>query len=169
VVPGPVARETIELSWPDLQEIVERVASEIRHGGVPQILVAISRGGLVPAVMLSHLLDVRDVRALTIIHTVDDQVYAAKTATVQVCQPETLGVLEGSDVLLVDDIVGTGKTLAVARADVAAHGPGRIRSVALTANAAKWPDDRLGRPDHIGMLVHSWVVFPWERSAMPQQ
>jgi hypoxanthine phosphoribosyltransferase len=161
-----VARETIKLSWPDLQEIVTQVASEIRLGGVPQILIAISRGGLVPAVILSHLLDVRDVRVLTIIHTVDDQVYAAKTATAQVCRPETLGVLDGADVLLVDDIVGSGKTLAAACTDVTAHGPGRIRSAALTANAARWPDDRPGRPDHIGMLVRSWVVFPWERSAI---
>ena len=166
---GPVARETIELSWTDLQGSVERVAGEIRLGGVPQILVAISRGGLVPAVMLSHLLGVRDVRVLTIIHTVDDQVYAAKTAAARVCRPETVGVLEGSDVLLVDDIVGSGKTLAVARADVAAHSPGRIRSVALAANSARWPDDQPGRPDYIGMLVRSWVVFPWERFAVPQQ
>ncbi len=34
--------------------------------------MAISRGGLVPAVMLSHYLDVRDLRVLTVVHTVDD-------------------------------------------------------------------------------------------------
>jgi hypothetical protein len=134
---GPAAREITEMTWPDLQRIITRIADEIRSGGTPQILVAISRGGLVPAVMLSHLLDVRDLRVLTISHTVDDQVYAAKTGTPRVRRPETL----------------------------ATHHPGRIRTMALTANAAKWPPSQPGRPDYIGMLIHSWVAFPWERQA----
>jgi hypothetical protein len=162
---GPAAREITEMTWPDLQRIITRIADEIRSGGTPQILVAISRGGLVPAVMLSHLLDVRDLRVLTISHTVDDQVYAAKTGTPRVRRPETLGAIDGTDVLVVDDIVGSGKTLSIARTELATHHPGRIRTMALTANAAKWPPSQPGRPDYIGMLIHSWVAFPWERQA----
>ena len=133
------AKTAAALSWTDQQGIAARLAAEVRLGGVPQILVAISRGGPVPAVMPSHHVEVRDLRVLTVVHTADDGVHAAKTGTRCVCRPQTLGDLGGVDVLLADDIAGSGKTLAAARAPVAARAPAGTRSVALAANAANGP------------------------------
>ena len=51
--------EKRELSFEDIQAGVYALATKIVESGYkPGIIVGLSRGGLVPAVMLSHILDV---------------------------------------------------------------------------------------------------------------
>jgi hypothetical protein len=54
------------LSWDDIAAACAVLASEIRGENIPDVVVGISRGGLVPAVLVTHLLGVRDLRALTV-------------------------------------------------------------------------------------------------------
>lgn len=158
-----MAPEIRILTYSDLQANAVNLADAIKEEGrEPEVIVAITRGGLVPAGMLCHHLGVRDVRALAIAHTEHDGVDAPKTVHPVVHLAESLGDLTGRDVLIVDDVAGTGKTLDVARAAVSAAGAHRVSMVVFALNEANWPKNRDGRPDYVGVLVNCWVEFPWE-------
>ncbi|MEV4706741.1 phosphoribosyltransferase family protein [Actinoplanes sp. NPDC049316] len=157
----------IVLSWPDVAKTVDTIAGQVRDYGLPDVLVGVLRGGLVPAVLLSHQLGVRELRAVEVVHTLDDSVNADKSGTPQVVNPATLGDLTGMDVLLVDDIAGSGDTLVCTVGLLHAAGAKRVRSAVLTVNRANW--HRRQRPadvvTYLGHQVDSWVIFPWEASA----
>ncbi|MFJ1708729.1 phosphoribosyltransferase [Kitasatospora sp. NPDC088346] len=159
---------TTALTWNMIEKHAARIAAAARAGGVPQTIVAVVRGGMVPAVVLAHQLGVRDVRALEVTHNVDDSTNAAKTARPQTRNGDSLGDVTGLDVLVVDDVAGTGETLATAVRLVEQAGAARVRSAVLVVNEANWTG---GRPPGesvtcIGEMVRRWVIFPWETSAL---
>jgi len=73
------------LEWSDINCAVEKLATNIKISGIEiSAIKGLQRGGLIPAVMLSHLLD---------IPMIDSKIVS-------------------SSVLIVDDICDTGETLA---------------------------------------------------------
>ncbi|MFD7577476.1 phosphoribosyltransferase [Kitasatospora sp. NPDC059817] len=155
------------LTWGDIETQTGRIASATGEVGIPHTIVAVVRGGMVPAVLLAHRLAVRDVRAVEVTHTVDDSTNAAKTARPVARNAASLGDLSGLDVLVVDDVAGTGDTLAASVRLAEQAGAARVRSAVLVLNEANWTGDR--RPHEavtcIGETVGCWVVFPWEENA----
>jgi hypoxanthine phosphoribosyltransferase len=157
----------IILSWPDVAETVDAIADQVREDRLPDVLVGVLRGGLVPAVLLSHQLGVRDMRAIEVVHTLDDSVNADKSGTPQVVNPATLGDLTGMDVLLIDDIAGSGDTLVCTVGLLHAAGAKKVRSAVLTVNRANWhrPQYPADVVTYLGHQVDTWVIFPWEAPA----
>lgn len=155
------------LTWPDVVETVDAIAGQVRTDRLPDVLVGVLRGGIVPAVLLSHQLGVRELRAVEVAHTLDDSINADKFGAPQVMNPASLGDLTGQDVLLVDDIAGSGDTLICTVGLLHAAGAQRVRSAVLTVNRANWR--RPQRPAdvvmYLGRQVDTWVVFPWEALA----
>ncbi|MBX7269601.1 purine phosphoribosyltransferase [Micromonospora sp. Llam7] len=154
----------IALTWADVTKTVDTFAGQVRTDRVPDVLVGVLRGGLVPAVLLSHQLGVREVRAVEVVHTLDDTVNADKSGTPRVVNPATLGDLKGMDVLLVDDIAGSGDTLVCVVGLLHAAGAKRVRTAVLTVNRANWhrPQSPADVVRYLGSQVDSWVIFPWE-------
>lgn len=159
---GP--RNVEHVSWPHMDELVSWVAELVGHDGAPEVLVAILRGGAVPAVCLSHRLGLRDVRAVEVVHTVDDSVHAPKSLELAAVNPASLGDLAGKDVLIVDDVAGTGQTLLAAASLVSRAGALRVRTAVCVVNADNWVGPRPAESvvDYIGVTIRGWVVFPWE-------
>lgn len=145
------------LTWSDIKIITKDLAELVATDGPPQVIVGIARGGLIPTVMIAHVFGVRDLRTLTTTHTVSDAVNAAKTPEPLVAHPGSLGDLVGRDVLVVDDIAGTGDTLTTARALLVERNPSRVRTGVLWLNVANW---QFAHPEPA--YVGERVVFPWE-------
>lgn len=150
------------VTWSDVQVITKDLAALVAADGPPQVIVGIARGGLIPGVMIAHVLGVRDLRTLTITHTESDAVNAAKTPEPLVAHPGSLGDLAGQDVLVVDDIAGTGDTLTLARTVLAERNPSRVRTGVLRLNLANWQFPN-PEPTYVGGRDRGWVVFPWRR------
>lgn len=149
--------EPIRISWSEFAEIVASLAKQISADGAPQQIVAIKRGGLIPAVMLSHSLRVRDLLVVDIRRTLTDDVNAPK-------QPPTLlngEKLPAKDTLFIDDIAGTGETLRLA-ASLADTSLPRIRTAACLRNSQQWSLTDNESPTYVGKEVVGWVLFPWE-------
>jgi uncharacterized protein len=148
------------ISWNEINGLVRLIADRVGDKPIDAI-VGISRSGLIPAVMLSHTLGVRNFAVLDIIRTTSDNVNADKTIA------NYRGILNqqfitGQNVLLVDDIVGEGMTLRTAKEilkDIGAN----IISATLVVNQNNLgtiaPEEIV---DHDGCIVHGWVIFPWE-------
>jgi hypoxanthine phosphoribosyltransferase len=165
VIADPIPRH---LTWGDIEAHTARIARAAEKGGSPQAVVAVLRGGMVPAAMVAHHLGVRNVRTVDVTHTVDDSTDAAKTARPVARNTASLGDLSGLDVLVVDDVAGTGDTLAAVVRLVEGAGAARVRTAVLVVNEVNWTGRRL--PNEvvtcIGETVRGWVVFPWEARAL---
>lgn len=160
----PALRMT--LSWEQLCRTVTHLCELVSRDQQPDVVVGILRGGMIPAVLIAHGLGSRSLRAVDITHTTDDSVNAAKTDKPLVRNPDTLGNLTGLDVLIIDDVAGTGDTIAAAETLVRHAGAARVRTLACVVNQRNWRAARSGKPDealtYIGMIVEGWVIFPWE-------
>lgn len=163
--PAPTtAPMPVYLTWDDIGAATQTLAEQTTTGGIPQAVVGIVRGGMIPAVWLSHRLGVRDVRAIEVTRTTEDGINAAKTRLPTVRNPASLGDLTDVDVLLVDDIAGSGATVTHTADLLRDLGAARVRTAVLAVNRANWrqepaPDHVI---DHIASLNDTWIVFPWE-------
>jgi hypoxanthine phosphoribosyltransferase len=163
----PVAASTspVVLDWAAIASIIDDLATEVTADGTPDIIVGILRGGMIPAVRLAHALGVREVRALDVTHTVQDGANASKTDHPIVRNLASLGDLSGLDVLLVDDIAGSGLTMRACRSLAAEAGACMIRTAACVLNEANWPHaygDLHDAFTYLSVKHRRWVVFPWE-------
>lgn len=148
------------LTWGDIAAACARLAAGVRGGGVPDVVVGVSRGGLVPAVIVSHLLGLRDLRTVTITRTRSDKACSAKLPAPVLGDPASLGCLEGLDVLVIDDVAGSGETIAAASGLAGSLRAGRARSAVCVVNDASWGGGPL--PDYVAIHASGWVIFPWE-------
>ncbi len=147
------------VSWEEIVEWSRLLARKIKESGYrPTVIVAVARGGYVPARLLADFLNVSNMLSIQSQHWTE----AAKAAERAILKfPYTVD-LRGHRVLLVDDIVDTGETLLLARDYIAEHWrPDEIRLAALQwiSPVAKF------KPDYYQMEVKEWVWFqyPWTR------
>lgn len=152
--------------WHAFSQYVSEIGEAVALDGAPDTVVGVLRGGMIPAVQLAHLLGVRTVRAIEVTHTLSDGVDSAKTPRPTVTNKGSLGDLSRQDVLIVDDIVGSGLTMLTCRGLVERARASRVRTAALTVNSVNW-DLARDIPPHeeltyVGHIFAGWVTFPWE-------
>ena len=157
----------LKIGWEQLETLTDSMAADIAAGKWhPDYIVGISRGGLVPAVMLSHKLGVK-------MYTLDVSLRDGhdEGSESNFWMPED--VVDGSNILIVDDINDSGATIKWIRNDwsdsMALLEPpedfywhDRIK-VAVVANN-RGSDEIV---DYRGMDIDKridprWLVFPWE-------
>ena len=148
------------LSWKEIDQQVELLCENLQ-GKAVDVIVGITRSGLIPAVMIAHRLAIRDLVPIEIRRTVSDDVQSSKT------EPRFLGdvpveALAGKRVLLVDDIVGEGRTLLHARERLEGVAQ-EVISCVLVVNrqnlGAREPGEVV---DLHACQVRGWTRFPWE-------
>jgi hypothetical protein len=131
-----------QMTGPQAATAAALLAGAAATGGPVDAVIAIARG-------------VRTVRAR---HNPTDAMYAEATGRVW-CDAAGTGPLRGR-LLVVDDICGTGATLATVTSALArAAEPGAALVTATLCRNAGSP----GRPDlTVWDDLREWVIFPWE-------
>src|ERR1043165_1597377 len=106
--------DEIIISWVELHRD-SRYLSEVLHKKGPwKGIIAVTRGGLVPAALVARELDIRLVDTVCV--TSYDAASAGAAATVQGSVQVLKGVSgDGDGYLLIDDLVDTGKTAQAVR------------------------------------------------------
>ena len=105
------------VSWDQIHRDSRALAWRLDHqgpgeGGSWKAIVAITRGGLVPAAIVARELNVRIVDSISV-KSYDHQ----DQAEVKVLKAPDAGLVgDGEGILVVDDLVDTGRTLEVVRA-----------------------------------------------------
>ena len=143
-------------NWEYMDRLCRRVATQIKEDGFePEMIVALARGGWFAGRVLCDLLNLNDLTSLKIEHYVGT---AAKSGEVKIRYPLPAGSVEGKDVLVVDDIADTGKSLKIAKEHVVEEGAAKVKTATLQL---LYTSEFI--PDYFGEYMEewSWVVFPW--------
>ncbi len=155
----------LDITWDEVARVIAVLAEHVRADGLPDVVVGILRGGMVPAVLLAHQLGVRDVRGIEVTRTLADGPNGAKTPRPVITNPASLGTFRNDDVLLVDDVVGSGDT-SDAAAGLLSGCTSRVRRAVVVVNTINWNAVNTRAPhgvqDYIGTTSAGWVRFPWE-------
>ncbi len=153
--PATPARPAGErLSWNDFTKASQCLADQVRESGFkPDLILAISRGGLAPAATLAYALGVRRTA------TVNVQFYDAPEhhARAPLLLPPLLqlGDLRDAHILVVDDVADSGATLSLVRgltSKVAAE----VRCAALYEKPQS-----SAACEYVWSRTADWIEFPW--------
>lgn len=131
----------------------------------PDLILTIMRGGAIPSIILSHWLSVRDVLTLEMRRTQNDEVMSEKQIPAISSMPKAFR-LKGKNILIVDDIIGSGITLDLLLKRLAQDGFVKVKTSALVRNLNNFEKSNLKdqlKIDYLGQEVRGWVIFPWER------
>jgi hypothetical protein len=155
------ALKFLHLEWNDVNRLSKIVADEIRGSNfLPDIIVAISRGGFAPARVLCDHLDIMNLASVKIEYYTGINERKSKPVVVY---PLNADVKE-KRVLISDDVADTGRSLFVAKKHVLKKKASDVKLATL--HHKPWS---LIKPDFYGETVDAWVVYPWEeREAVKQ-
>lgn len=142
----------LNISWTKLQQMCEKLAVKVR-GYDPEVLVGISRGGLVPVRLLSDLLDVRDVAVMRIeFYKSINETHGFPKIT-QGLQTD----VKGKRVLVVDDVADSGRSMLVAREYLSMKGAAQVKFATLHYK----PHSHF-KPNYYVEETSLWIAYPWE-------
>jgi len=144
----------IHVTWNMLQKLVLELAQKIQDDNYnPDILVAISRGGFVPARILSDQLGVRRLTCI--------QIEYYKGISEVKKEPNLVFPLnadiKGLNVLIVDDVSDSGTSMLAAIEHISNNG---AKTVKTSSIHIKPFTDYI--PDYYAEKVDDWIVYPWE-------
>lgn len=142
------------LHWSKVDEAIWTLADYVRKDYKVDLIVGIARGGLIPAVRMSHIMDDILMRVMDVKFYTD---IAKHTEMPEITVPLTEPV-EGKNVLIVDDVADTGKTLKVVKDDIIKKGAKDVRIAVI----AKKPTSEVD-PDYYIFQTEGWIIFPWEK------
>ena len=142
------------VSWDQLHRdsraLAWRLDKQGPDGGAWRAVVAVTRGGMAPAMIVSRELDIR------VVDTISVKSYNRQTQAeprlIKAPQAELMG--DGTGILIVDDLVDSGKTLDLIR---------RLYPKAHFATVYAKPQ---GRPMVDTFITEvsqdTWIFFPWD-------
>jgi hypoxanthine phosphoribosyltransferase len=142
------------VTWPDLEELVKELASKVGEGH--DVLLSITRGGLVPSGMLAYLLGMRDILVAAVAFY-DDQGQPGDQPTFLQFPSDPL--LHGKRVLIVDEVWDTGTTIEAVVERVRLGG-GTPTTAVLHYKPGRSKVESV--PDHFVVSTDAWVVYPFK-------
>ena len=143
--------ETVE--WDHVYSLLLEIADRIKESDFKaDVIVGISRGGLLPARILSDLLDNPHLANIKVEFYVDiDQTKEVPVIT----QPVSVSVKD-KRVLIVDDITDSGQSFRLVW-ETLAQETAEVKTVTLYHKP--WS---CFTPDIYARETEAWVIFPWE-------
>ena len=142
------------LTWDDVQAAAEKTADKIKKDGfIPDIMIAISRGGFDPARIISDQLSIRKLASLQVIY------YSSVNEKMK--EPQVLfplnAQIKGLKVLVVDDVSDSGHSLMAVKKYTEDKGAAIVK--VATLHHKPWSEFK---PDYYADMVDKWILYPWE-------
>jgi uncharacterized protein len=146
------------LGWLEFGEAARHLAADVVHGEfVPDVVIAIARGGLLLAGAIAYALDVKSCGSLNVEFYTGPHSRLPKPVVLPPLLDEPS--LVGKRILLVDDVSDSGRTLSMVVDLLAAIGA-EVKTVVLYTKPGT-----VHVPDFCWRKTDRWIAFPW--SAMP--
>jgi xanthine phosphoribosyltransferase len=151
-VAPPVTYATV--SWDQLHRDARTLAATLMAAKPFAGIVAITRGGLIPAAIVARELECRVIESVSVIAYAEEA--GTQSAPVVAKPPSAAG--DGEGFLIIDDLVDTGVTARLVRS--------LLPSAAFACLYAK-PAGR-DVADHFVAEVpqDTWILFPWDTAPL---
>lgn len=141
-------------SWKELYENIKEIVKKIKKDNYqPDIVIALSRGGFVPARIICDLMIIKDLISVKVDHW---GITATRDGKAHLRYPINAD-LSGKKVLIVDDITDTGESMIIAKEFVKKLNPKEIRTAAIFhIKTSKFIPDYYSKK-----ISWIWVMWPW--------
>ena len=145
-----------ELSWRDVEALIDHMLPQI--AGRFDVILIITRGGIIPGGIMAESLDIRDVLMAAVEFPKDPEIDQLAWPTFLQFPSDTL--FRGQRVLIVDDVWNSGRTINTVRGRVEAAG-GDVKTCVLhyKPKSSRFRDRE---PDFYGAITDRWIIYPWE-------
>lgn len=140
--------EKLYISWDEFHRHTKQLAEKIKQHGKFNKIIAISRGGLIPAGILAYELDIRNVEVVNMSSYDGDKQRSDTDITIQ----SSVGDVD-EHTLVVDDLSDTGKTFKLLRPMF----PKAVFSAVYAKQQGASLTDIYAQD-----IPNIWVVFPWD-------
>ena len=142
------------ISWDqihrDSRALAWRLDGKGPEDGAWKAVIAITRGGMAPAMIVARELDIRTVDTISV-KSYDHQ---KQSEAIVLKSPDMAIMGDGEGVLIVDDLVDTGKTLRVVK---------ELFPKAHIATVYAKPEGRSMTDTFITEVSQdTWIFFPWD-------
>jgi xanthine phosphoribosyltransferase len=142
------------VTWDQLHRDARNLAQAVMPLGPFTGIVAISRGGLIPAAIVARELECRLVETISVVSYAEE----AGTATASVIIKPATAAGNGEGFLIVDDLVDTGHTARAVREALP-----RARFACLYAKPAGLPHTEIFVAE---VPQDTWILFPWDTAPL---
>lgn len=151
----PPSQKAFPVSWDQFHRDARALAWRLHSAGPFEAIVCITRGGLVPAAIVARELEIRLIESVCVASYHDyksqGQLMVLKGIDEKI---RALGDGSGKGVLVVDDLVDTGKTAKI------------VREMLPKAHFATVYAKPQGRPMVDTFVTEvsqdTWIYFPWD-------
>src|SRR5215467_10222196 len=151
---APAAQKNFPVSWDEFHRDARALAWRLSGAGPFEAIVAVTRGGLVPAAIVARELGIRVIETVCVAsydHIAQGELRMLKGVADSIM---ALGGGKGQGVLIVDDLVDTGKTAKL------------VRDLLPKAHFATVYAKPMGRPLVDTFITEvsqdTWIFFPWD-------
>jgi len=151
---APRPEKIFPVSWDQFHRDARALAWRLHEAGPFEAIVAITRGGLVPAAIVARELNVRLIETVCVTSYHDYKNQGDLKLLKRIAPEVTAMAAKGKGVLIVDDLVDTGNTARV------------VRELLPAAHFAAVYAKPMGRPQVDTFITEvsqdTWIYFPWD-------
>ena len=148
-----MAVEKQRVSWDEIERMVLALAEQVR--GVYDLMLAVTRGGLVPAGLLAYKLEIRNILVAAVEFYNDDRKLGDSPTFLQFPADP---LLRGQRVLVVDEVWDSGTTI-MAVIDRIQQAGGEPTTAVLHYKPGNTVVD--SKPDYFVAETAAWILYPW--------
>jgi xanthine phosphoribosyltransferase len=150
------AQKFYPVSWEEVHRDGKALAWRIQEKGRWKGLIAITRGGLVPAAIVARELDILVIESISVASYNVSDVNPGQQDDIRILKSASNIVGDGEGWLVVDDLVDTGRTFEL------------LRRTMPKAHFASIYTKPMGRPMVDTFVTEvsqsTWINFPWEET-----
>jgi uncharacterized protein len=143
------------LTWTQIEDLAIQLADRLASGY--QVMLVITRGGMVPACIISERINLRNILVAAVMFYTEVERTLDKPIFLQFPADP---LLNGRRVLIVDDVWDSGRTIMAVRERVLAAG-GIPDTAVLHFKPQRTTYSGI-RPDYYVDGTDAWIVYPWD-------
>ena len=157
------------LTWEDVHKLIDHLIHQIDLE--IEIILLITRGGIIPGGMLAYAMDIKQILTATINFPDMGESKVKRRGSKEVIDmglcvlpvfmqfPE-IHLIEGKRILIVDDVWGSGRSITAVRSRVLSSAADPYTCV-LHFNPNRNHFQQI-RPDFYAAITDAYIVYPWE-------
>ncbi len=145
------------ISWNDIESLCVNLHKKMKKARIsPDLIMGVSRGGLIPGRIISGIFQNKNLSTIRVKFYTKPGVTIARPQIIE----DSAADVKGKSILIVDDVIETGKTLSLVKRHFYSKGAKKLYLAVLFNKKGK----KIVEPDFYGKLADGkWIVYPWEK------